>query len=715
MLLGQFAVRLLEASPGRWRVLIIRAGRSLNGNYYSEDVLKQAIADGVFESVPARAIRWQRVWNHLPALAKRLFPQGFADTIIGFFTEPAWDEEEWGVVATLTLNEGMEWVDKLLAGAAKARATKALGWSIDGEAEVEEDTDGTRIVKRITKIEAVDLVTRPSAGGRTLGKLAESLAAECGGTEGTEMKEKIKKLLEKVRQLHAALLESVDVDKLVEAEDLDKALALYEAAVAESMKRSRGEPDPKPAPKPAPSNEPVPNPAKLTEALERAKRAAVADFQLEAALLRAELPEEAKTRIRESLQGKAPTTEQIQEAINRELEYIKKLRGEGTAQPAQTRVQVLMESRDKLEAGVAKLLECDLTDQEKAIPGFRGLQEAYVEITGDSDLRGYVDPALVGIEEAALATTTWTNVWIQVGSRRLQKMFRQLPGIGRRIVSSVRSTRDFKDIEIGNVGGYGELPVVDQGAPYQDLGVPGDMKVKYQPEKRGGTIDITMEAIRNDDIGGIRRMIDNAARAARVTEDKIILINALFSNPTWADGSPVFDASRGNINTLINLTTDPWGCFRAAEDGLWAVKLTDLKATPTDVEILGLTIWGLVAGQASRAGARRVLNTEIKRPGDGTTDAEGNPYYQLLGPNNERLFITPRLSTTDTKAIFLADPNVAETIEVAYLDGREEPELYRQDNPTLGAMFTNDVMKLKIRFILGAKVIDPRAFFAFMA
>ena len=221
--LGEFGVRLIEAvSPGRWRVLVIRAGRSLNGNYYSEDVLKQAVTDGVFEGVPARAVKWSRVWNHLPAIAKRLFPQGFADTIIGFFTEASWDEEEWGITATLTLNEGMEWVDAILTGAAKAGASKALGWSIDGEAEVEEDGD-TTIVKRIVRVEGVDLVTRPSAGGRTIGKLAESIAAECGGKENV-MKDRIKRLLGKVSQLHAALLEGVDVDALVEAEDLDKAL-----------------------------------------------------------------------------------------------------------------------------------------------------------------------------------------------------------------------------------------------------------------------------------------------------------------------------------------------------------------------------------------------------------------------------------------------------------------------------------------------------------
>ena len=49
-------------------------------------------------------------------------------------------------------------------------------------------------------------------------------------------------------------------------------------------------------------------------------------------------------------------------------------------------------------------------------------------------------------------------------------------------------------------------------------------------------------------------------------------------------------------------------------------------------------------------------------------------------------------------------------IEIGFLDGNEEPELFVQDNPTSGSVFTNDQITYKIRHIYGGAVIDYRAF-----
>lgn len=44
------------------------------------------------------------------------------------------------------------------------------------------------------------------------------------------------------------------------------------------------------------------------------------------------------------------------------------------------------------------------------------------------------------------------------------------------------------------------------------------------------------------------------------------------------------------------------------------------------------------------------------------------------------------------------------------MDGNEEPELFIQDNPTAGSVFTNDQITYKIRHIYGGAIIDYRAF-----
>jgi len=54
------------------------------------------------------------------------------------------------------------------------------------------------------------------------------------------------------------------------------------------------------------------------------------------------------------------------------------------------------------------------------------------------------------------------------------------------------------------------------------------------------------------------------------------------------------------------------------------------------------------------------------------------------------------------------DPTEMPTIEVGFLDGNEEPELFVQDNPTVGSLFTHDKITYKLRHIYGGTVEDYR-------
>jgi hypothetical protein len=71
--------------------------------------------------------------------------------------------------------------------------------------------------------------------------------------------------------------------------------------------------------------------------------------------------------------------------------------------------------------------------------------------------------------------------------------------------------------------------------------------------------------------------------------------------------------------------------------------------------------------------------------------------------------IVPVWYWTDTNdwALF-ADPNDLQTIELGFLDGQEEPQLFVQDMPNVGSMFSNDKLTYKIRHIYGGNVLDFR-------
>ena len=55
-----------------------------------------------------------------------------------------------------------------------------------------------------------------------------------------------------------------------------------------------------------------------------------------------------------------------------------------------------------------------------------------------------------------------------------------------------------------------------------------------------------------------------------------------------------------------------------------------------------------------------------------------------------------------------ADINDIPGIEICFLDGQQEPELFVQDMPNVGSMFSNDKLTYKIRHIYGGAVKEYR-------
>lgn len=55
-----------------------------------------------------------------------------------------------------------------------------------------------------------------------------------------------------------------------------------------------------------------------------------------------------------------------------------------------------------------------------------------------------------------------------------------------------------------------------------------------------------------------------------------------------------------------------------------------------------------------------------------------------------------------------AAPSDIPSIEIGFLDGRQEPEIFVQDAPTVGSLFASDKITYKIRHIYGGAVTDYR-------
>ena len=101
---------------------------------------------------------------------------------------------------------------------------------------------------------------------------------------------------------------------------------------------------------------------------------------------------------------------------------------------------------------------------------------------------------------------------------------------------------DFRTQRRVRVGGYGEMPTVAEGDVYLSLASPGDEEATYAISKRGGTEDITLEMIANDDVSAVRAVPEKLARAAKRTLSKFAL-DFLKDNAAIYDGDALFTST----------------------------------------------------------------------------------------------------------------------------------------------------------------------------
>jgi hypothetical protein len=87
--------------------------------------------------------------------------------------------------------------------------------------------------------------------------------------------------------------------------------------------------------------------------------------------------------------------------------------------------------------------------------------------------------------------------------------------------------------------------------------------------------------------------------------------------------------------------------------------------------------------------------------------------------NNDRFYIQdqgievlPVVDWTDANDWVLAcAPQDCPCIEIGFMDGNEDPEIFIQDAPSVGSLFTNDRITFKIRHIYGGAVKDFRGLY----
>lgn len=390
------------------------------------------------------------------------------------------------------------------------------------------------------------------------------------------------------------------------------------------------------------------------------------------------LPELSQAKLKKLLAGKVFEAGSLTAAIKDEKEYVDNLVGSGAV----------------IGAGGVRITEDDLDKRKKMLDDFfegkvHSFKAAYVNLTGDELVTGRLSaaPRL----RASIDSTTFVLALGDSITRRLVAEYNSSGFTDWRKIVNVVPLTDFRTNRRDRIGGYGDLPTVSSGNPYGALASPGNEESTYAAIKKGGMEDITMEAIKNDDVGAIRRVPQKLARAAARTLYKFVF-DFLATNPNIYDAKALFHADHGNI-----------GSAALAAASLAARRQAMLKQTE------------LNSGQGLGIAPKYLI---------GPVDLDKSAYDLISGPRNSDFNpITPDFTRTlqmelivapywtDTNNWYLAaSPADIPGIEIGFLDGKEDPELFVQDLPNVGSMFNNDKLTYKIRHIYGGSILDYRAF-----
>lgn len=688
------ALGTTETGGRVFEVQIIAYGDSKNGRRYPESVMRPAAP--MYEGVAA--------FDHHRTITE--LDTGTTVGIVGHYRNVR--AAETGIVAELHLLPSAvhtaELLDQTLANQA-AGLPLLVGISHDVMTTSKQITESGRTLREVTAIRAVnsaDVVVTPAAGGMAMRMVAGG-AGTTDPTHITSTKEttlNLKQLLALLRTAEAAeraaLLEQYG--HILEAAGLtaDDAVRMAEATVTVPPVTT---PVTVPADRVAETAAPRLTKGSIMTQVIVERMVASANLKPElAGLVLEELPD---TFTEAEAHAKVQSHQRILEAHERA----------GLA-PSVQHVDVQLDSADKLKAALDATFAGDFRN------GFRSFKEAYMAFTGrrpgaldGSDFNREIlresgsfvrngervgfDGGDRSIESAT--TTTWSLALGDSITRRMVAEYAQ-PSLQtwRPIVSSMVPVMDFRTQRIERLGGYGTLPTVAQGAPYQALTTPGnDTEPTYALAKRGGTEDLTLETIANDDMRLIARIPQKLGLAAAQTIYRFVW-DFFEDNPTIYDGTALFAA--GHSNTATNaLSGANMSAARKAmrKQTAYGDSSNLLSAVPrflVTVADLEETAFQICTSQGA---------VPASAPVGGATDIPN--IHQGVTP------IVVDYWTSTTAWYVVADPQQIPTLELGFYQGKEDPELFVQADPASGSFFAADKVTWKIRHIYSGAWLDYRS------
>jgi hypothetical protein len=412
------------------------------------------------------------------------------------------------------------------------------------------------------------------------------------------------------------------------------------------------------------------------------------------------------SRVRESIIADLPERFTEAELVATVDRYARATEASGL-EPTVPHVDVTKDVRDR------QLENFDLMLDPRKAGGYRSLKHAYVDIMAvrgsdlfESDfnkqiMRECVQNPYDSDTRAteSISSSTFSTILGDSVTRRMIAEYEQ-PNLQnwKQIVSSIVAVNDFRTQRIEAMGGYGVLPTVAQGAPYNALTSPTGEEATAVLSKKGGTEDLTLETIANDDLRVVQRIPVKLGLAAAQTLYRGVW-DVFNTNVTLTRDSTALFAAGHNNTTTTALSSTALEATRA--------KLRKQSAFGDTSDILSLIPKFLITVPELEALAWQLCTSAVAIPSGAPVGAAANQpnLHQGMTP----IIIDYMSATSTTQWFVVADPSMAPTIEVGFYNGQEAPALFTQSDPTTGSQFTTDKLTFKIRHIWYVAPIDFRS------
>lgn len=379
----------------------------------------------------------------------------------------------------------------------------------------------------------------------------------------------------------------------------------------------------------------------------------------------------------------------IDQARERAFDHMAKTNppiGAGTG----SRMELGLESRDKFRAAVLDgLLLRSGVRIENPADGHREFRgRSLSEIARESLVHAGVSVRGLTRNEIALralspaSSSDFPYLVSELSGRVLLAGYNEWPATWRQFVA-VGNAVDFKNIYGIKLSEAPDLVDLDETGEFKTADLSENQE-SYRVTTKGRKIKLTRVMIINDDLRAFTRIPRLFGSAAKRMESDMVY-SLIVSNPTMNDGVTLFHADHGNLDAAAALSTDSLSTGRVLMR-----KQTGLGGSAIDVMPAFLLV-----PVALETNADVILRSAALPTADMSAGVV-NPWAGKLTPIAE-----PRLDAASATGFYLlAHPDQVPTIEVAWLEGEEQPYVDSE------VEFGTEALSTVVRHDFGCGIVD---------